>query len=203
MGGSEGLMAAGFAAQGVASVGSAYAQSQAIEAQAEFQSQMFEFNKELASYKADDALERGTKSANDLRKQVKQLIGSQRASLAAQGIEIDSGSAAEIQRNTNYMGKLDMLRIKSNAWREAWGYKVEALNYGSQANFASMAAETNSRNTLLTGGLNAAGSLAQASSYWLRTPAPSQKEMPIVGNKPQPILNSSRFNLGVNYGGAR
>lgn len=139
------------------SIFGAVKQSAAQKAQGEYQKSMSEINAKLAETSAKDAIFRGDEAAKNIQGQTKQLIGSQRAALAAQGINIDSGSALDIQADTARQGEIDAITVKNNAWREAWGYKVEALNSTYQGKFAQMGANAAAKNTLLTGGLQAAG----------------------------------------------
>ena len=54
------------------------------------------------------------------------------------------------------------MTIENNAWREAWGYKVQAVSGQGQAAQTRLAANNVMDNTLLTGGLQAANYGAQA-----------------------------------------
>ena len=62
---------------------------------------------------------------------------SQRAALAANGIAVATGSAAEQQASTDLIKEMDSNALARNALSEAWGYRWQALNYNNQA----MAAE--------------------------------------------------------------
>jgi hypothetical protein len=147
------------AASGAAAVGAfssasnAYSQSQAMKSQGEWSRMQSETNARLAKMQADDAIKRGDKEAQEHRKQTSQLIGKQRANMAAQGIELDSGSALEIQQEAKVMGEADALTIKNNAWKEAWGYRVNAQNIRGQGRIDEMTAKHGARQTLITGGL--------------------------------------------------
>lgn len=88
-----------------------------------------EFNAGIADMQADDAITRGNSAITRSRGKTKQLIGSQRARLAAQGVDINSGSAAEVQADASAIGEMDAMTIANNAAREAWGYKVKAADY--------------------------------------------------------------------------
>jgi hypothetical protein len=160
------LMAASAAVQGLSSLGSAFAQSGAYQLQGDYQKQQSEINAQLAEYEADDAIKRGDKSAKALRTQIKGLVGAQRASFAAQGIALDSGSALDVQADTSKLGALDVLTLKNNALREAFGYKTQAISDNARGNFAGLAADMNSRSTLLTGGLNAVNSGLSSLYYY-------------------------------------
>lgn len=151
---------------GVNSVGQGIMGAQAQATQGEYQRRTAEMNARLADIQATDALGRGDKAAAALRYKGKQFMGAQRSNLVAQGIKIDSGTAAVVQENTRSAIEQDTMTIQNNAWREAWGFKVSALNQRTQGQIAAFTAENNARNTLLSGGLNALGYGAQAGYYW-------------------------------------
>lgn len=166
MGASAGLMmATSTASQGVSSIGTAYSQSQALRAQGEYQQQVANTNSGLAMVKAQDAASRGEISAGRNDMQTQRLIGAQRAALASQGVDVNSGSALEVQKDSAAMGALDSLTIRNNAWREAWGYKVQSLNDSYSGEFSKMAGDSEADNTLLTGGMKAMSSGLQAGYY--------------------------------------
>lgn len=148
----------GFPFLSVLNFSNALSDSIAIRSQGKFQKQILLQNAELAKFQADDAIKRGNLEANQNNQQVKKLIGSQRAAMAAQGIDLSSGSALDIQQSTAELGAIDSLTIKNNAWREAWGYKVDSANYQSQAKFTDLQSKYKSRQTLINGGLQALGS---------------------------------------------
>jgi len=151
-------------AQAGASLGGAFSQAGATKAQGDYQSQQHAFNAQISELQAQDALKRGVKASGDFRKQGKQLIGRQRAALAASGVVLDSGSAAEIQADTEAQVAADARTIVSNSWREAWGFKVQASQSSAAARFAKLAAKTDARNTLITGGLQGLSYLSKAGS---------------------------------------
>lgn len=127
--------------------------AKAIKAQSEYQSRVGELNAMFADQQAEDAVKRGEKRAQFVLKRGKTIIGAQRASIAAQGIEVDSGSAAELQRDTKILSVQDAMQERNNAWLEANGYKARALEFRTQAGFARTAGNNASRNTLLTAGI--------------------------------------------------
>lgn len=159
------LLIASSASQGINSFGTAYNQSKATAAAGDYNAKMMELNAKLADYQGEDAIRRGNADAQKHRKNVKQMQGAQRVALAAQGIEIDSGSAAQIQEDTRMLGEMDAMTIKNNAWREAWGYRVQAAQGRSQAEFTRMASRNEARSTLLTGGMKALSSGVEGAYY--------------------------------------
>lgn len=137
----------------VAGLAGSYTQSRAIRSQGRYEAQQLEANARLANLQAEDATSRGKVEANRQRLATRRLIGSQRAALAAQGIEVDSGSALQLQADTAALGAQDALQIESNAYREAWGHRMQATGYQGQAGMARRASRNAARNTILTGGL--------------------------------------------------
>lgn len=156
------------AAIGISSVGGAYsahvnasAQANAIQQQGAFQKNIAEFNTKAAEYQAEDAIERGDKNASDIRKKAEQTIGAQRARMAAQGIDINAGGTTEdLILDTKYMAEIDALQAKTNAMREAFGFKSEALQSTLQGNVAGFASSNAARQTIATGGLQSAQYIA-------------------------------------------
>jgi len=132
---------------------SAISSASAARKQGKYESAAFRTNAAYARINANDALARGQTSAMSAAVKARMIVGSQRAALAAQGIDISSGSALDVQVNTGHLSELDIMNIKNNAAREAWGYNIQASDYENRATLASMEASNKSRSTLLTGGL--------------------------------------------------
>lgn len=122
----------------------------------DFTASQYRQNQKFANLNADDALSRGGAAAAQRRGVTEQQVGSERAAAAASGIDVNDGSSADAQSGTRIAGAMDELTIKNNAWKEAWGYKVQAAQYGSQAALTQMGGQNQYNNTLLTGGINAA-----------------------------------------------
>ena len=94
---------------------------------------MSRINARIAELGARSAFERGQKEVASLTMQAGQLKARQRASMAANGIDLGEGNAAEIQASTDLMREIDKQTIEANAVRSAWGYRTEAANLQSSA----------------------------------------------------------------------
>lgn len=162
------LLAASAVAGGVMNYSNSQKQAQATKAQAAFQQQQAESNARLAELDALDAEARGDITTARTGLAYKGMVGDQRAEFAAQGIDVGSGSASDLQADTENMGNLAVLKAHSNAWRQAFGYKVQAQNATQQGQFYQRAQENASNDTLLTGGLEFARSGMQAGYDLLR-----------------------------------
>lgn len=100
---------------------------------AESQADLSEYNAAVADVQAKDALDRGEIEANTFRQRTRGLVGEQRAGIAAGNIDVGFGSAVDVQADTVFTGELDALTIKTNAQREAWGYRVEGTDQRNRA----------------------------------------------------------------------
>ncbi|MEK9754489.1 MAG: hypothetical protein VW338_14945 [Rhodospirillaceae bacterium] len=138
-------------------------QGRAAQAQANYQAQVARNNKIVADRQAADALERGKVSELNYRREVSRLAGRQKAVLAGNGVVVDQGSALDILGDTAELGELDALTIRSNAEREAYGYRVQGNNFEADARLAQArgsAAASAGTFGAITGLLSGAGSVA-------------------------------------------
>lgn len=87
-----------------------------------------EYNAAIGEIKAQDALKRGELSELQLRSDTRRLIGSQRAAFAASGVDITDpeSTAVNVFADTAAMSEMDAVTIRTNAAREAWGYRAQA-----------------------------------------------------------------------------
>lgn len=131
---------------------SAYGQAEA----GDYNAALAEQNAKVAGIQAQDALTRGTAEESRYRGQVSKLMGRQRAAIGSSGIEA-SGSALDILADTARTGELDALTIRNNAAREAWGYRVQAVNSRAQGKIDKFSSRVGALGTLLTGGAQAYG----------------------------------------------
>ena len=125
----------------------AYGQMQ----QADYHSQVAKNNAIIADQQATDALKRGEEDERQHRLRVEALKGEQRSALAANGVILDDGSALDILADTAEQGELDALTIRNNAEREAYGHRVQAGNFRSEASAAKSSGYMSAGSTLLSG----------------------------------------------------
>jgi hypothetical protein len=142
-----------------------YSESKAIKAQGDYQKAMFDLNSSFSDMQAQQSLRRGDASARSILRKTRSLVGSQRAVLAAQGIDVDSGSAIDITEDSRVLGEMDALTVKNNAWMEAWGFRSQAEIYRSQGRMAQAESRSKARNTLIAGAFGAISKGGQAAGY--------------------------------------
>lgn len=113
------------------SVGSQVYAGKAAKQQGRYAQAVAEQNANVSDQRARDASARGEQEASERRLKTRLLIGSQRAALAGNGVDLQDGTALDIVGDEAMFGAIDEDRIRSNAAREAWGYRVEASNFRS------------------------------------------------------------------------
>ena len=139
-------------------------QAWAAQAQGKYEAAVDEQNAALSDKQAQDAIERGQIEEARQRLVTRQTIGATRAAQAAQGVDVGSGSAVDVQASEAGLGELDALMIRNNAAREAYGFKVQAIQERQHAKIARVAGAgaaagyaAGSYGTLLTGAANTYG----------------------------------------------
>lgn len=167
---SNGLSAVSAGLSGAAEIGGAYEQSTALEAQGEFQATMARINREFARRQADQVLTAGNEEAAVFIDKGKRVASSQRASAAAQGLDVnDSGGTVADQVNDTYEASMrDAITVKNNAWKQAWGITTNANIGVANADFNQMGNRFAADQTLATGGIRAAGNFTKATAYGIR-----------------------------------
>ena len=152
-----GLMGAGVASSTIGS----YKSAQAQKASLAYEAAVAKNNAQVAQYQADLALQDGAIAEQNQELKAAATYGDQRAALAANGVDLGSGSANEILATTKFMGKRDALTIRDNAARTAWAYKNQSKSYLDES-AADMAASSaiNPSTAAFTSLLTSAGRVA-------------------------------------------
>ncbi|SDL07157.1 hypothetical protein SAMN05428953_12649 [Mesorhizobium muleiense] len=115
-------------------------QAQATAAANKYNAQVQDMNATLSERRAKDAIERGAKEEQRKRQQVAGIAGQQRAAMAANGVDLSFGSPLDALVDTAVMGELDALTIRTNANREAYDHRVDAVNKRAGATMSRMSA---------------------------------------------------------------
>lgn len=127
------LLMVGQGVGGAMSAIGAYGQASSQKSSLRYEAQMSDFNATLAERQAQVAMEKGRFEVDQLRRSTAGLKGSQRATMAARGLDLTSGSPAEILAGTELMGEIDVQQAQVNAVREAWGYRTQKTNLENEA----------------------------------------------------------------------
>lgn len=144
-------------------IGSYYnakAQASAMEHSA----RMASINAQISELGAQMALKQGEQQVGMLTMKAGRIKSAQRAAMAANGIDLGVGSAAEVTASTDLMKEIDANTIMANAMQSAWGYRTQAMNYQNEALTKSAYADSVSPLSSAAGTL--LGNAGQVASQW-------------------------------------
>lgn len=153
-----GLIGAGIGAVGGLVTG--YYSSRIQKTQARMQQRVAEFNQRQAERNAQLALMQSQQRIGQISRKYEGIKSSQKAAMAANGIVLGVGSAAEVVTTTDIDKEISINNEYANGMREAWGYRMQGVGYGQQAaNANSLAQQADSLSgalsTGITSGINA------------------------------------------------
>lgn len=118
--------------------------------QAQFQQNLALRNQTLARMQAADATARGEQDVGDAQLKAGRALGQVRTAIGGSGLE-QSGTALNVLADARMLSAVDQSRIRANAAREAWGYGVQADNYGMEAEMAKRRGQNAVVSTILGG----------------------------------------------------
>jgi hypothetical protein len=147
------------------SAGGQLEQGQATANAANYSAQVAKNNSEIAEQNAAYAVAAGVRGAADSSLKGAAKMGRLKASQAASGIDVNSGSAAEVQQSERELNKLDSETVLNNAELQAYGYRAQATGFRASSDLSKLTAEQ----APIGAAIGAAGStLSSASSLGFR-----------------------------------
>ena len=145
-------------------------QAKAQQQEAEYQAQVAQPNANIANENAAQVRQQGIEDARNQRLKALSTIGTQKAQMAANGMNIGDGSALDTIEDTAMLGEMDALSTMYNAEQHALNYEQQSANFQNQANLSRMAgqnASSASRINAIAGGLNGASKVGlSVSNAW-------------------------------------
>jgi hypothetical protein len=132
-----GIFAVAGAVQGaIGSYFNAKSQQLQLESQASslaFQADISRINAVQAEFTAEQIMRAGNLKQGQVSLRAGKIKSSQRASMAARGIDLGVGSAVETIATTDLMKEIDMLTVNSETVRSAEAARLQRQNYMTQA----------------------------------------------------------------------
>lgn len=133
-------LAAGIAGAGISAAGT-IEQGQATANAANYAAQVAQNNATIANQNATYATAAGqTQAANQSLKGAA-TAGRIKASQAASGIDVNTGSALNVQEGQREQSQLDTETVLNNAELQAYGYRSQATSYTAQSGLETEEAE--------------------------------------------------------------
>ena len=153
--------AAGFAQMGLGGLQmlNGIKQGKTIRQQAEFDAKQSEFNASLVKYQQEDIQEESENAIFRREQQVNQMLGSQKVSLASQGIDVEGDLGTMFEEEEREIGLEDVQAIKNNAWRESMGLEIKKHDILTQAKATRLQGESKANAAAVEGLLGGASSM--------------------------------------------
>lgn len=143
---------------------SSYFSGQNAQAMNQYNQAVADANAQASRNQAKRVLQAGIQQERASKNATNQMLGRQRVSMAAQGIDVSTGNALDIQEQTVQFGIEDAQIIRNNAFLEAMGYEQQAINYKAQANISGMAESNKVSSSLIGAGISYFGGAAGQSN---------------------------------------
>jgi len=151
--------------QGYQSYQSGQNEISGLKEQQLYREQIAGLNNRLSSIYSEQALLQGYEDIAKVNKAKTEVMGAQRVALAGQGIDIQSGSAAELLAETEKNAAMDLITVKNNAWLKSYGIKLDAEMASLEGRMMAQGTANAIANTQATTSLNMLQSGIQAAAY--------------------------------------
>lgn len=162
-------------ASAVLSVMGAISGGQQRSAQYEAQQRANEYNAAVGRQRAESALQVSNVKEDQQRREAAFIIGKQRAASAQAGLGL-SGSAADVERQSEVMAELDALNIRYEGQMKAHGYLAGA----AQEDYAGSVAGYSASSARSGGYLAAATRALAGGADYMRMKSPTYSDRPTL-----------------------
>lgn len=149
-----GILGAGVSAVGAIEGGHAQANA------ANYNAEVARNNATIANQNAEYSLAAGSEKATVEGLKGAETAGALKATQAASGIDVNTGSAVDVQRGQREKSVLDTATTMNNAELQAYGYRTQSTGFTAQAGLDEAEAEQ----APIGAGLSAAGGLLGSAS---------------------------------------
>jgi len=146
----------------IAAVGTAAATAATIHANnqaAKYQQDVADQNAKMDKQNSANALAEGSYQSDQARIRGQLQRGAQIAELAANNVDVTTGSAADILGDTAMFTEQDKRQAQINAAMKAYGYNIDALNQKGAGDFAQWNANTYNNVAMIKGVSSIAGNV--------------------------------------------
>lgn len=127
---------------------------------ANYQAQVANNNAQIAQNNAKYATAAGQQKAEEESLKQSQALGAIKARTAANNVDVNTGSAVDVQASQRETGELDAETVLNNAELQAYGYRSQATSFEAQAGLDEMQASE----APVAGLFNTVGNLASKAS---------------------------------------
>ena len=128
----------------------------AAGAEANYKGQVAANNAAIAAQNKAYAAAAGASQVENAGLKARAQLAEVRTGIAANNLDVNTGSAADVQTSQRLIGAKEVSTVASNAARQVYGYGAEEMNYGAQAKLY----RTQAPYDIASGFISAAGDVA-------------------------------------------
>ena len=133
-----------------------------------YQAGVAQFNKVIADQNAAYAEQIGEQEAQRYGMQAGQRFGQIKAAQASHGLDINTGSAKDVQDSQRLVTRMDLTQIRSQAAKTAYNYETQGAQFTAQAGLDTAAAANARRAGFVGAASSIMGGASAVSSEWLK-----------------------------------
>lgn len=133
-----------------------------------YQAGIANLNAQIAKQNEDYARDLGERQAGQYGMQAAQRKGQTSVALASSGLDINTGSAANVRASQDLITHMDLDTIRSNAAKAAYDYDVQSVQYENQAKLYQMAGTNAAAAAKINVTSSILGTAASVSDKWLQ-----------------------------------
>lgn len=148
------------AGAGLAAIGTVYTGIQA-QKQGQYQERVAEQNAKLSAEAANQETENTQQAALQHYRKLAALQGQQRVQMAAGGLDVNFGNAADLTADTEMLGREDARRIYDQGAQNVKGFDIEGVNYRASGRAARQQGNGAFVGSLFSAGATALGGAQQ------------------------------------------
>lgn len=153
---------------GVIGAGGALESGQAQSQMYNYQAGMAQMNAKIAKQNADYAINVGEHQAENYGLQAGQRMGQIKSAQGASGLDVNSGSAQQVQKGQATITNMDLTQIRSNAAKTAYNFDVQSVQDQQQAQLYRMAGAQSITASQYNAAASILGSASSVSNEWLQ-----------------------------------
>lgn len=151
-----------------AGVGYSIANAQALRGQQQYANAATNINSEWSRIQQAQVLQNGSLAGSRARQGYQNLASTQRAAYAANGVNVNSGSAAQVQSETRALGEIERLQIQQAAYNQALGIQAENLAAIGQNRMRQIAVRQGINSSYINAAAQAGGGLIRGANAYSR-----------------------------------
>lgn len=143
-------------------------QGEAQKAQFQYQAGVADINAQISKQNGDLARVQGEAQAAKYGLAAGQRAGQIKVAQASSGLDINSGSAAQVQKSNQIVTNMDLDTIRSNAVKTAYDYDVNAVGFENQSKLYQMGGDNALAASKISAEASMIGTASSVAGKWLQ-----------------------------------